>query len=157
EDGHSSLCHLAIDVSRGGGASVESKLTVIVIRALPSGHCCDQIAASQPSSSGETTVEGAVFAAVLREAGGPVRVEEIDLPAPGPGQVRVRLAATGVCHSDLSLARGTLAHDLPVALGHEGAGTVVSVGDGVRLHDGDPVVFNWSPACGACWFCARGE
>jgi S-(hydroxymethyl)glutathione dehydrogenase/alcohol dehydrogenase len=95
---------------------------------------------------------------VLREVGGPVRVEEIELPPPGPGQVRVRLAATGVCHSDLSLARGTLAHDLPVVLGHEGAGTVVAVGEAVDApRPGDAVVFNWSPACRDCWFCARGE
>jgi S-(hydroxymethyl)glutathione dehydrogenase/alcohol dehydrogenase len=102
-------------------------------------------------------VEDAVFAAVLREAGGPVRVEQIELAAPGPAQVRVRLAATGVCHSDLSLARGTLTHDLPVALGHEGAGVVVAAGEQADLRAGDRVVFNWSPACGACWFCARGE
>jgi len=99
-----------------------------------------------------------VSAAVLREPGGPVRVEEIELPPPGPGQVRVRLAAAGVCHSDLSLANGTLKHELPVVLGHEGAGTVVAVGPGVsRSAVGDPVVVTWSPACRKCWFCAHGE
>ena len=100
----------------------------------------------------------AVLAAVLREVGGPLSVEEIDLPQPGPGQVRVRLAATGVCHSDLSLARGTLKAAVPVVLGHEGAGWVVSVGDGVTaVAPGDPVVLNWSPPCGRCWFCGHGE
>ena len=97
-------------------------------------------------------------AAVLRERGGPLRVEEIDLPEPGPGQVRVALAATGVCHSDLSLANGTLAHKLPVVLGHEGAGRVTAVGEGVTAPaPGDPVVLNWAPACRACWWCGHGE
>lgn len=99
-----------------------------------------------------------VRAAVLREVGGPLRVEDVLLPDPGPGQVRVRLAAVGVCHSDLSLARGTLKHRMPVVLGHEGAGHVVAVGAGVTaLAPGDPVVLNWSPSCGRCWFCEHGE
>jgi S-(hydroxymethyl)glutathione dehydrogenase/alcohol dehydrogenase len=99
-----------------------------------------------------------VPAAVLREAGGPMRVEEIDLPGPGPGQVRVALAATGVCHSDLSLASGMLAHKTPVVLGHEGAGRVAAVGEGVTgLRPGDPVVLNWAPACRDCWWCGHGE
>lgn len=99
-----------------------------------------------------------VRAAVLREVGGPLSVEEIDLPEPGPGQVRVRLAATGVCHSDLSLARGTLKGTVPVVLGHEGAGHVVSVGDGVTaVAPGEAVVLNWSPPCGACWYCEHAE
>jgi S-(hydroxymethyl)glutathione dehydrogenase/alcohol dehydrogenase len=70
----------------------------------------------------------------------------------------VRLAAAGVCHSDLSLARGTLKHEVPVVLGHEGAGTVVETGAGVSTPaPGDPVVVVWSPACRRCWFCERGE
>jgi S-(hydroxymethyl)glutathione dehydrogenase / alcohol dehydrogenase len=100
----------------------------------------------------------AVRAAVLREVNGPLRIEQIDLPDPGPGQVRVRLAATGVCHSDLSLANGTLVHKLPVVLGHEGAGQVTAVGEGVAdLAPGDPVVLNWAPACRQCWWCEHGE
>ncbi|MGE5828665.1 MAG: alcohol dehydrogenase catalytic domain-containing protein, partial [Micromonosporaceae bacterium] len=99
-----------------------------------------------------------VWAAVLRQAGAPPSVEEIELLPPGPGQVRVRLAATGVCHSDLSIARGRLAHPVPVVLGHEGAGTVVEAGEGVwGLEVGDPVVLNWAPACRDCWHCERGE
>ncbi|GAA2801453.1 Zn-dependent alcohol dehydrogenase [Saccharopolyspora taberi] len=100
----------------------------------------------------------AAQAAVLRETGGDLRVEDIELADPGPGQVRVRLAATGVCHSDLSLATGVLAHPMPVVLGHEGAGRVVAVGEGVeRYRVGDPVVLNWTPPCRECWFCTRGE
>lgn len=100
-----------------------------------------------------------VRAAVLHEVGAPPRVQEVELAAPGPGQVRVRIAAAGVCHSDLSLARGTLKIPaLPAVLGHEGAGYVVGVGPDVTgLGPGDPVVLNWSPACGRCWFCAHGE
>ena len=99
-----------------------------------------------------------VLAAVLRETGGSPRVEEIDLPAPGPGQVRVALAATGVCHSDVSLSTGRLAQPMPVVLGHEGAGRVSEVGDGVTsVAPGDPVVLNWAPPCRVCWWCGHGE
>ena len=99
-----------------------------------------------------------VRAAVLTETGAALRVADIDLPEPGPGQVRVRIAATGVCHSDLSLARGTLRQPVPAVLGHESAGTVVSVGDGVdHVAAGDRVVLCWAPPCGSCWFCAEGE
>jgi len=95
---------------------------------------------------------------VLTEVGSPMRVADIDLPSPGPGQVRVRLAAAGVCHSDLSLSNGTLRQPVPAVLGHEGAGTVVAVGDEVSdVAIGDRVVLNWSPACGECPFCGRGE
>ncbi|HLV57459.1 MAG TPA: Zn-dependent alcohol dehydrogenase [Natronosporangium sp.] len=99
-----------------------------------------------------------VVAAVLRTPGGRPQVEEIDLPAPGPGQVRVALSATGVCHSDLSLADGTLTHAMPVVLGHEGAGRVTAVGEGVTTPaPGDPVVLNWAPPCRECWWCGHGE
>src|SRR5215813_7397084 len=97
-------------------------------------------------------------AVVLTEIGAPMGVAEIDLPEPGPGQVRVRLAAAGVCHSDVSLSNGTLRQPAPAVLGHEGAGTIVAIGDGVStVALGDRVVLNWSPACGACRFCERGE
>jgi S-(hydroxymethyl)glutathione dehydrogenase/alcohol dehydrogenase len=99
-----------------------------------------------------------VRAAVLSAVNAPLTVAEIDLPEPGPGQVRVRLAAAGVCHSDLSLSNGTLRQPVPAVLGHEGAGTVVSVGEGVsQLAPGDRVVLNWAPACGTCHFCGLGE
>jgi S-(hydroxymethyl)glutathione dehydrogenase/alcohol dehydrogenase len=99
-----------------------------------------------------------VRAAVLTQPGAALRIAEIDLPEPGPGQVRVRIAATGVCHSDLSLARGTLRQPTPAVLGHESAGTVLSVGDGVTsCAVGDRVVLCWAPPCGECWFCAEGE
>ncbi|WP_018681129.1 alcohol dehydrogenase catalytic domain-containing protein [Actinokineospora enzanensis] len=100
----------------------------------------------------------AVRAAVLRAQGEPLEVVDIEVPDPGPGQVRVRLVAAGVCHSDLSLADGTLRQPVPAVLGHEGAGVVVAVGDGVtRVAPGDHVVLNWAPPCRECWFCETGE
>ncbi len=98
-----------------------------------------------------------VRAAVVRAAGEEPHVETLTLPDPGPGQVRVRLVATGVCHSDLSLARGTLAQLFPAVLGHEGAGRVVATGGNMSLHEGDAVLLNWAPACRECWFCLHGE
>ncbi|MER7679132.1 Zn-dependent alcohol dehydrogenase [Streptomyces sp. NPDC096934] len=99
-----------------------------------------------------------VRAAVLPAVGAPLEIAEIDLPAPGPGQVRVRLAAAGVCHSDLSLSDGTMRVPVPAVLGHEGAGTVVSVGEGVTgVVPGAAVVLNWAPSCGRCHACSLGE
>ena len=100
----------------------------------------------------------AVRAAVLHELGKPLEVEEIDLEPTGPGLVRVDIAASGVCHSDLSCVNGKLPHPTPVVLGHEGAGVVVEVGEGVtKVAPGDHVILDWIPACGACSFCTRGE
>jgi len=77
---------------------------------------------------------------------------------PGPGEVRVRVRAAGVCHSDLSARSGTLPQPLPAILGHEAAGDVLDVGDGVTdLTPGDRVIVNWLPACGTCAHCLRGE
>ena len=99
-----------------------------------------------------------VRAALLTETGSALTVVDLDLREPGPGQVRVRIAATGVCHSDLSLARGTLRQQVPAVLGHEAAGTVVAVGDGVTSTTvGARVVLCWAPPCGQCWFCEQGE
>ncbi|MET8830291.1 Zn-dependent alcohol dehydrogenase [Streptomyces sp. NPDC004610] len=99
-----------------------------------------------------------VRAAVLPAVGAPLEITGVELPEPGPGRVRVRLAAAGVCHSDLSLSDGTLRIPVPAILGHEGAGTVESVGEGVTdLAPGDPVVLNWAPSCGSCPACGRGE
>ncbi|WP_340562761.1 zinc-binding dehydrogenase [Streptomyces sp. GSL17-111] len=97
-----------------------------------------------------------VRAVVLPAVGAPLEIAEIDLPAPGPGRVRVALAAAGVCHSDLSLSNGTLRQPVPAVLGHEGAGTVTAVGEGVTaVAPGDRVILNWAPSCGRCRFCAE--
>lgn len=101
-------------------------------------------------------VRDQVRAAVLPAVGAPLDITDIALPAPGPGRVRVRLAAAGVCHSDLSLSDGTLRQPVPAVLGHEGAGTVVAAGEGVTgLAPGDRVVLNWAPSCGNCHYCAE--
>src|SRR5690606_18401309 len=111
-----------------------------------------------PSSSKGVVTDMAVRAAVLPAVSAPLEITGIELPDPGPGEVRVRLAAAGVCHSDLSLTDGTMRLPVPAVLGHEGAGTVVSVGEGVTgVAPGDEVVLNWAPSCGACPACARGE
>jgi S-(hydroxymethyl)glutathione dehydrogenase/alcohol dehydrogenase len=99
-----------------------------------------------------------IRAAVLTSVGSPLSIEEIQLPAPAAGEVHVRMAAAGVCHSDLSLANGTLDQPVPAVLGHEGAGRVLAVGAGVtNVRPGDHVLLNWSPSCGSCWFCTHGE
>ena len=99
-----------------------------------------------------------VHALVTRGPGAPLQVEDVELPAPGPGQVRVRVAAAGVCHSDLSMANGTIAAPFPLVLGHEATGVVEQVGaDVAKVRPGDHVVLNWSPACGRCWFCTHAQ
>jgi len=97
-------------------------------------------------------------AVVVREVGAPVEVLEVDLAPPGPGSVRVRLAASGVCHSDLSLRDGSLPAPLPAVLGHEGAGVVTEVGPGVeQLAVGDHVVLSWVLPCRSCRLCLAGR
>jgi Zn-dependent alcohol dehydrogenase len=95
---------------------------------------------------------------VVLAAPGEVALEEIVVDDPGPGEVRVRIDATGVCHSDLhAIQEDGWGHELPVLLGHEGAGTIERVGEGVEsLAAGDRVVLGWHTACGACVACARG-
>lgn len=99
-----------------------------------------------------------VRAAVLHEVGRPMTVQEIELPPLGERDVRVQVVAAGVCHSDLSLARGDLRQPVPAVLGHEGAGIVAEVGAAVtRVAPGDRVVLCWAPPCRDCWFCRHGE
>jgi len=99
-----------------------------------------------------------VRAAVLREIDGPLDVEEVDLAEPRPGEVSVRLAASGICHSDWNVISGATPNPLPVVLGHEGAGVVEALGDGVAdVALGDHVVLSWLPSCGRCFYCVRGR
>src|SRR5207247_4363184 len=88
-----------------------------------------------------------------------VVLEEIRVDPPGPGEVLVRIDATGVCHSDLHVIQEDgWHHPYPVLLGHEGAGTVETLGEGVTsLVTGDRVVLGWKTPCGTCSSCARGE
>jgi S-(hydroxymethyl)glutathione dehydrogenase/alcohol dehydrogenase len=99
-----------------------------------------------------------VRAALLSEVNAKHQIVDVELRELGPADVRVQIAAAGVCHSDLSLATGVLAQTFPVILGHEGAGTVEAVGSDVtRVAPGDRVVLNWAPPCRACWFCTHDE
>ena len=98
-------------------------------------------------------------AVVLHEPGSAPMVEEVELDPPGPGEVLVRVAAAGVCHSDLHLAEGHLGGErFPIVPGHEGAGVVEAVGPGVdRPAPGDPVAFCFAPSCRRCRACRAGR
>jgi Zn-dependent alcohol dehydrogenase len=96
---------------------------------------------------------------VVLSAPGAVALEEISVDDPAPGEVRVRIEASGVCHTDLHVVEEDgWGHRLPVLLGHEGAGTIDAVGEGVTgLAVGDRVVLGWKPSCGKCQYCASGR
>jgi S-(hydroxymethyl)glutathione dehydrogenase/alcohol dehydrogenase len=95
-------------------------------------------------------------AAVCPAVGSPLEVVDVDVDAPHAGEVRVRMGASGVCHSDLSVVNGTLLSPLPSVLGHEGAGVVEAVGEGVtRVQPGDHVVLSFVPQCGTCYMCTH--
>ena len=97
-------------------------------------------------------------AAVLRAAGAQFEVTDLTLRALGPRDVHVQIAASGVCHSDLSIQDGTIPHPLPAVLGHEGAGVVLEVGDQVTtVAPGDHVVLSWVAPCRRCFYCLRGH
>lgn len=93
-------------------------------------------------------------AAVFYEAHRPFKIETLDLEPPRSGEVLVKVAAAGVCHSDWHLMTGATQHPTPVVPGHEGAGLVEAVGPEVtRVKPGDHVILNWAPNCGACFYC----
>ena len=95
---------------------------------------------------------------VATEKGGPVTLETIVVPDPGPGEAVVAVKACGVCHTDLHYREGGINDDFPFLLGHEAAGVVESVGPGVTdVSPGDFVVLNWRAVCGECRACRRGR
>jgi S-(hydroxymethyl)glutathione dehydrogenase / alcohol dehydrogenase len=98
-------------------------------------------------------------AAVLTAVDAPLEIrDDLSFAAPGEGEVRVRMGASGVCHSDLSVQNGTIPMPTPMVLGHEGAGIITEVGPGVSgLSEGDHVVLSFVPSCGTCYFCNRGQ
>ena len=99
-----------------------------------------------------------VRAVVARAKGEPVTMEVIEVPDPGPGEVLVTVQACGVCHTDLHYREGAINDDFPFLLGHEAAGIVEEVGDGVTsVAVGDFVVLNWRAVCGQCRSCLRGR
>ncbi len=96
-------------------------------------------------------------AAVLYEFGEDMAIEDIELDEPKDKEVLLRIAAAGVCRSDLHVARGPSGVVLPTVLGHEGSAVVERVGPGVsRVKPGDRVVLSWAPACGHCFYCREG-
>src|SRR6478672_7298191 len=97
-------------------------------------------------------------AVLCRQLNQPVVVEEITVDPPMRGEVTVKIAACGVCHSDLSATNGTIPLPPPLVLGHEGAGEVIDVGEGVTgLAVGDHVVSSFIYMCGTCRFCSTGR
>lgn len=97
-------------------------------------------------------------AAVLFEPEKPLEVVTLDLEPPRAREVLVRMAAAGICRSDWQLCSGATSHPMPVVLGHEGAGLVESVGDGVLdISPGDRVILNWAASCDRCFYCLRGR
>jgi S-(hydroxymethyl)glutathione dehydrogenase/alcohol dehydrogenase len=101
--------------------------------------------------------EAIVKAAVLHEFGKPVVIEEINIDPPGKEEVKVRLAATAVCHSDIHVLKGELGGEPPLVAGHESAGYIEEVGEGVTsVKVGDPVVLSLIDHCGHCLYCRTG-
>src|SRR5947209_15228071 len=97
-------------------------------------------------------------AAILTALDQPLEIHDVELEAPRAGEVKIRMGASGVCHSDLSMQNGTLMGVAPIVLGHEGAGVIEEVGEGVTdLEPGDHVVVSWVPQCGECFFCQHGQ
>ena len=101
-----------------------------------------------------STVKGVI----VRTKGAPVEVVDIVVPDPGPGEAVVKIAACGVCHTDLHYREGEVNDEFPFLLGHEAAGTVEAVGAGVtEVAPGDFVILSWRAVCGQCRACARGK
>lgn len=109
-----------------------------------------------------TTTTTSIRAAVLDRPGVATRIEDLELDPPGPGEVRVRMAAAGVCHSDLHVRDGEWEREGPIVLGHEGSAIVEALGDGVAgaypaLRPGALVALAWLIPCGRCRACRRGQ
>ncbi|MCH2620098.1 MAG: S-(hydroxymethyl)mycothiol dehydrogenase [Actinomycetota bacterium] len=95
---------------------------------------------------------------VAKSKGDPVAIEMIEVPNPGPGEVLIDVKACGVCHTDLHYREGAINDEFPFLLGHEAAGIVEEVGEGVSdLNPGDFVILNWRAVCGHCRSCRRGR
>jgi S-(hydroxymethyl)glutathione dehydrogenase/alcohol dehydrogenase len=114
---------------------------------------CRMVAAHSSIAEGEH-----VRAAILERFGAPLVVQPVEPLPLGPHDVRVAIGASGVCHSDLSAQHGQYPFQLPIVIGHEGAGRVVEVGRAVTLvRPGDTVIASFVAACGRCWQCVRGR
>ena len=99
-----------------------------------------------------------VSGVIARTKGAPVEIVDVIVPDPGPGEAVVKIEACGVCHTDLHYREGGINDKFPFLLGHEAAGLVESVGEGVtEIAGGDFVILNWRAVCGTCRSCARGK
>ncbi|MBS0539750.1 MAG: alcohol dehydrogenase catalytic domain-containing protein, partial [Proteobacteria bacterium] len=97
-------------------------------------------------------------AAVLRQPRTPITIEEIECTALQPTDVLVKVAAAGLCHTDLEVIEGQLVYPMPIVLGHETAGTIEQVGSAVSpKRRGQKVVLSWNPHCGHCFHCERDQ
>ncbi|HWD57384.1 MAG TPA: alcohol dehydrogenase catalytic domain-containing protein, partial [Stellaceae bacterium] len=95
-------------------------------------------------------------AAVLHAPKTPLSIETITAAALKPGDVRVRIKAAGLCHTDLEVIEGSLRYPMPIVLGHEAAGIVEETGPAVTgVNPGDHVILSWNPHCGHCYYCDR--
>src|SRR5262245_13440055 len=111
-----------------------------------------------PTENEEHAMARTARAVLCRELGKPVVVETIEVAAPRRGEVTVQIAACGVCHSDLSATNGTIQMKLPLVLGHEAAGVVAEVGEGVTdFAPGDHVISSFVYMCGRCRWCTTGK
>jgi S-(hydroxymethyl)mycothiol dehydrogenase len=106
----------------------------------------------------DTGMTHQVRGVIARDKGAPVEIATVLVPDPGPGEAVVAVQACGVCHTDLHYREGGIGGDFPYLLGHEAAGVVESVGDGVTaVAPGDFVILNWRAVCGQCRACRRGR
>jgi S-(hydroxymethyl)glutathione dehydrogenase/alcohol dehydrogenase len=102
-------------------------------------------------------MEETMKAAVCYEFKKPLVVEEVDLDSPRKGEVKVKMAATAICHSDIHMINGAFFQDLPIVAGHESSGYVEEIGEGVTSFKvGDPVVVSTVVSCGKCRSCIAG-
>src|SRR6187401_2865619 len=110
------------------------------------------------SSTRGVPVPQNVKGVIARTKGAYVELVDVVVPDPGPGEAVVRIEACGVCHTDLHYREGGINDDFPFLLGHEAAGTVAAVGEGVtNVAVGDYVVLNWRAVCGQCRACLKGK
>ena len=113
---------------------------------------------SPPPDAGPRFAGRTMTAAVFRTPGKPLAIEEVEVAEPGPGELLVRLHASGVCHSDAHVILGEWSAPSPLVLGHEGAGVVEAVGQGISgAAPGDHVVLSWCPSCRRCEWCLSGR
>src|SRR2546429_5629662 len=108
------------------------------------------------ATSGERTMQ--FRAAILEAPGQSLVIDTVETGPLRPQDVLVRIGAAGICHTDLEVIAGQLVYPMPIVLGHEAAGTIVDVGNGIsRSRIGERIVLSWNPHCGHCFYCDAGQ